>query len=58
MIKEFKAMPGGVKVAILFLVLCFVAMSFMAPAVAIGLVVVFGSVLSIGRIVQYLTDGD
>lgn len=58
MIKEFKAMPGGVKVAILFLVLYFVAISFMAPAIAIGLVVGFGLVLSISTIVQYLTDGD
>jgi hypothetical protein len=58
LIKNFKDMPWGVKVAIVFLLAVYVLMCFMAPMVGLGLTVGIGTILAIARVVHYLEHGN
>jgi hypothetical protein len=55
---QFKDVPWGVYVASVFLVLVYVMMCFVYPAVLFGLTVGIGTLLSITRVLHYLSNGN
>ena len=58
MIEKLKKMPPGVKVAVLFLIACFVALCYMSPVVALALGLGAGVACSFIRISHYLENGN
>jgi hypothetical protein len=55
---QFKNVPWGVYVAAVFLVLVWIMMCFVYPALFFGLTVGIGTVLSIGRLLHYFSYGN
>ena len=55
---QFKDVPWGVWVAAVFLLAVYVLMCSMAPMVGFALTVGIGTILSIGRILHYLSYGN
>jgi hypothetical protein len=55
---RFKDVPWGVYVALVFLVLVWVMLCFVYPAVLFGLTVSIGTLLSILRVLHYLSYGN
>jgi Na+/melibiose symporter-like transporter len=55
---QFKDVPWGVWVAAVFLLAVWVLMCFMAPMVGLSLTVGIGTILSIARILHYLSNGN
>jgi uncharacterized membrane protein YGL010W len=56
--ERFKDIPWGVKVAAVFLLAVWVLMCFMAPIVGLALTVGIGTILSIARVLHYLSHGN
>ena len=56
--EQIKSMSRSVKVAIVFLLLLYVAMCFMVPIFGLVLGIGAGTILSIIRVWYYLTYGD
>jgi len=56
--EQIKSMPFGVKVATLFLLAVYALMCMMAPIVWFALTVGLGTILSIARIIHYLSHGN
>lgn len=56
--EQFKSMPWGVKVAVVFLLAVYVAMTIMVPTVGLGLAVGIGTILSIMRVAHYFQYGE
>ena len=56
--EQFKSMPWGVKVAVVFLLAVYVAMTIMVPMVGLGLAVGIGTILSIMRVAHYFQYGE
>jgi hypothetical protein len=56
--EHIKSMPWDVKGAIVFLLAVYVLMCFMAPWVWLGLTVGIGTILSIARVIHYLSHGN
>jgi len=55
---KFKDVPWGVYVAAVFLVLVWVMLCFVYPALLFGLTVGIGTVLSLARVLHYLSYGN
>jgi hypothetical protein len=55
---QFKDVPWGVYVASIFLVLVWVMMCFVYPAVLFSLTFSIGTLLSILRVLHYLSHGN
>jgi hypothetical protein len=55
---QFKNAPWGVYVAAVFLVLVWITMCFVYPALFFGLTVGIGTVLSIARLLHYFSYGN
>lgn len=58
MIEKIKSMPGGVKVASVFLLAVYVAMCITVPIMGVGIAVGLGTILAIMRISHYLQWGE
>lgn len=58
LLELIKDTPWGVTVAIVFLITVFVTMCFVAPKMALFLVAVIGTPLSILRVLHYLSHGN
>ena len=56
--ERIKDIPWGVWVAAVFLLAVWVLMCFMAPMVGLALTVGIGTILSIGRVLHYLSHGN
>jgi hypothetical protein len=55
---QFKDIPWGVRVAAVFLLVVYVLMCFMVPMIGLGLGVGIGTILSIARVLHYLSHGN
>ncbi len=56
--EQNKSMPWDVKVAIVFLLMLYVTMCFIAPVIWLGMTAVVGTLLSIARVLHYLSNGN
>jgi hypothetical protein len=57
MIKRIKTMPWGVKVAAVFLLICYIALLFLSPEIWLILNFVIGLFAAINRIIEYNVSG-
>jgi hypothetical protein len=58
MLDKFKRMPLSVKLSVLFLLGLITVGVILEPFIAIGLILVVLTLLSVGRLVDYLLNGE
>jgi hypothetical protein len=55
--ERIKAMPWGVKVAAVFLLICYIALLFLSPEIWLCLTFLFGLYTAVNRIIEYIVSG-
>ena len=57
MSERIKAAPWGVKLAVIFLLICYITLLFLAPVVSLIITFVIGGAAAINRIIEYSVSG-
>jgi hypothetical protein len=55
--ERIRTMPWGVKVAAIFLLICYIALLFLSPEMWLILTFLFGLYTAINRIIEYNASG-